>query len=64
LSRYRPEQAFGGSGRLRLRIFHDFRHYEGGKVVTLTYRPSVPPGVVVVVVVVVVKISEGFLEGP
>ena len=62
MSRYRPEQALGGFGTLRLRIFHDFRHYEGGKVVTLTYRPSVPP--VVVVVVVVVKISEGFLEGP
>jgi hypothetical protein len=25
--------------------FLDFRHYEGGKVVTLTHRPSLPPGV-------------------
>ena len=23
----------------------DSRHYEGGKVVTLTHRPSLPPGV-------------------
>jgi hypothetical protein len=34
-----------GSGRLRLPDFHDFRHYEGGKVVTLTHRPPLPPGV-------------------
>jgi hypothetical protein len=33
-----------GSGRLRLTDFLDFRHYEGGKVVTLTHRPSLPPG--------------------
>jgi hypothetical protein len=25
--------------------FHDFRHYEGGKVVTLTHRSSLTPGV-------------------
>ena len=25
--------------------FVDFRHYEGGKVVTLTHRPSLPTGV-------------------
>jgi hypothetical protein len=24
---------------------YDFQHYEGGKVVTLTHRPSLPPGV-------------------
>jgi hypothetical protein len=24
--------------------FLDFPHYEGGKVVTLTHRPSLPPG--------------------
>jgi hypothetical protein len=30
---------------LRLPDFLDFRHYEGGKVVTLTHRPSLPPGV-------------------
>jgi hypothetical protein len=34
-----------GSGRLRLPDFYDFRHYEAGKVVTLTHRPSLPPGV-------------------
>jgi hypothetical protein len=34
-----------GSSRLRLRVFFDFRHYEGGKVVTLTHRPSLSPGV-------------------
>jgi hypothetical protein len=28
-----------------MRIFHDFLHYEGGKVVTRTHRPSLPPGV-------------------
>jgi hypothetical protein len=25
--------------------FLDFRHYEDGKIVTLTHRPSLPPGV-------------------
>jgi hypothetical protein len=25
--------------------FLDFQHYKGGKVVTLTHRPSLPPGV-------------------
>jgi hypothetical protein len=25
--------------------FHDVRHYEGGKVLALTQRPSLPPGV-------------------
>ena len=43
-----PPQAWTGpwgSGRLRLPDFYDFRHYEGGKVVTLTYRPPSPPGV-------------------
>jgi hypothetical protein len=49
------EVAQGGSGRSRLPDFHD-----GGKVVTLTHWPSLPPGVVVVVVV---NVSEGFLEG-
>ena len=34
-----------GSGRLRLPDICDFRHYEGGKVVTPTHRPSLPPGV-------------------
>ena len=34
-----------GTGRLRLLDRLDFRHYEGGKVVTLTQRPLLPPGV-------------------
>jgi hypothetical protein len=33
-----------GPGRLRLPDFLDFRHYEVGKFVTLTHRPSLPPG--------------------
>ena len=32
-----------GSRRLRLLDLLDSRHYEGGKVVTLTHRPSLPP---------------------
>jgi hypothetical protein len=43
-----PLQAWAGawrSGRLRLPDFLDFRYYEGGKVVTLTHRPSLPAGV-------------------
>jgi hypothetical protein len=43
-----PLQALAGpwgSGRLRLPDFFDFRHYEDGKVVTLTHRPPLPPGV-------------------
>ena len=39
-----------GSGRLRLPDFLDFRHYEGGKVVTLTQRPFLPPGVFLVLI--------------
>jgi hypothetical protein len=30
--------------------FLDFRHNEGGKVVTLTHRPSLPPGVFLVLI--------------
>jgi hypothetical protein len=44
LSRYRPEQADGRSGRLRPRIFLTFgtrRWY----VVRLTHRPALLPGV-------------------
>ena len=48
-SRYRPEQALGGSGRLRPQIY-DVRHYEGGKVVTLTHRQSLPPTVFLVLI--------------
>jgi hypothetical protein len=33
-----------GSRMLRLLDLLDFRHYEGGKVVTLTHRPPLPPG--------------------
>jgi hypothetical protein len=33
-----------GSGRLRLLDFLDFRHYDGGKVVTPKHRPSLSPG--------------------
>ena len=32
-----------GSRRLRLLDPLDFRHYEGGTVVTLTHRPSLSP---------------------
>jgi hypothetical protein len=44
-SRYRPEQALEDPEGQGFRIFHDFRRYEGSKVVTLTHRPSLPPGV-------------------
>ena len=30
--------------------FLDFRHYEGGKVVTLTHQPSLTPGVLLVLI--------------
>jgi hypothetical protein len=46
-----PLQAWNGSWisrRLRLLDLLDFRHYEGGKAVTLTHRPSLPPGVFLV----------------
>jgi hypothetical protein len=39
-----------GSRRLRLLDLLDFRHYEGGKVVTLTHRPSSTPGVFLVLI--------------
>jgi hypothetical protein len=39
-----------GSGRLRLLDFLDIRHYEGSKVVTLTHRPPLPPGVILVLI--------------
>ena len=35
LSRYRPEQALGGSGRLRLLDFYDVRHHESGRSLAL-----------------------------
>jgi hypothetical protein len=44
LSRYRPEQALRDP-EVKAPDFLDFRHYEGGKVVTLTQRPSLPPGI-------------------
>jgi hypothetical protein len=43
-----PLQAWSGSWgsrRLRLLDLLDFRHYEGGKVVTLTHRPPLTPGI-------------------
>jgi hypothetical protein len=48
-----PLQAWSGSWssrRLRLLDLLDFRHCEGGKVVTLTPRPSLPPGVFLVLI--------------
>jgi hypothetical protein len=41
---------FWGSRRLRLLDHLDIRHYEGGKVVTLTHRPPSPPGIFVVLI--------------
>jgi hypothetical protein len=43
VSRYRPEQALGDP-EVKTPGFLDFRHYEGGKAVILTHRPSLPPG--------------------
>jgi hypothetical protein len=43
-SHYRPSRLLG-TRRLRLPDFLDFQHYEGRKVVTLTHRPPLPPGV-------------------
>jgi hypothetical protein len=41
-----PVQACSGIRKVKASgFFHDFRHYEGGKVVTLTHRPFLPPGV-------------------
>jgi hypothetical protein len=37
-------------GRLRLPDFLDFRHYEGGKVVTPTHRSSLPQEVFLVLI--------------
>jgi hypothetical protein len=48
-----PLQDWSGSWssrRLRLLDLLDFRHYEDGKVVTLTHRPSSPPGVFLVLI--------------
>ena len=44
VSRDRPRWP-NGLRSVRAPDFLDFRHYEGGKVVTLTHRPSLPPGV-------------------
>jgi hypothetical protein len=43
-SRYRSEQVLGDP-EVKAPDILDFRHYEGGKVVTLTHRPPLPPGV-------------------
>jgi hypothetical protein len=48
-----PLQAWNGSWgsrRLRLLDFLDFRHYEGGKVITLTHRPPSPSGIFLVLI--------------
>jgi hypothetical protein len=39
-----------GSARLRLPDFHDFPHYEGGKVVTPTHQPSFSPRSILVLI--------------
>jgi hypothetical protein len=44
------QAASWGSRRLRLLDLLDIRHYEGGKVVTLTHRPPLPPGVFLVLI--------------
>ena len=43
-SRYKSEQALEYP-EVKAPDFLDFRYYEGGKVVTLTHPPSLPPGV-------------------
>ena len=48
-SRCRPEQALGDP-EVKVSDFLEFRHYEGGKVVTFTHRPSSPPGVFLVLI--------------
>jgi hypothetical protein len=51
--KFLPLQAWAcpwGSGRLRLPDFLDFRHYEGGRVVTPTHRPSLLPGIFLVLI--------------
>ena len=44
VSHYKPKASWA-SGRSRLPDLLDIRHYEGGKVVTLTHRPPSPPGI-------------------
>jgi hypothetical protein len=44
VSHYKPKASWA-SGRLRLPDLLDIRHYEGGKVVTLTHRPPSPLGI-------------------
>ena len=44
------QAASWGFRRLRLPDLIDIRHYEGGKVVTLTHRPPSPPGVFLVLI--------------
>jgi hypothetical protein len=47
---YKPDVALKGSRRLRLLDRLDILYYEGGKVVTLTHRPSLPPGVFLILI--------------
>jgi hypothetical protein len=49
VSRDRPRWSKGFQ-EFKAPDFLDFRHYEGGKVVTLTHRPSLPPGVFLVLI--------------
>jgi hypothetical protein len=44
VSRDRPRWPKGFQ-QVKASDFLDFQHYESDKVVTLTYRPSLPPGV-------------------
>jgi hypothetical protein len=44
--RYRPLEI----RKVKATDFFDFRHYEGGKVVTLTHRPLLTPGVLLVLI--------------
>jgi hypothetical protein len=39
-----------GIRKVKAPDFHDVRHYEGGKVVSLTHRPSLPPGILLVLI--------------
>jgi hypothetical protein len=47
--KYSPEQVLGDP-EAKAPDFLDFRLYEGGKVVTLTHRPSLSPGVFLVLI--------------
>jgi hypothetical protein len=48
-SRYGPEQAIVDP-EVKVPDFLDFQHYVGGRVITPTHRPSLPPGVFLVLI--------------